>query len=128
MRLDKNVRRHHAACKVRTFALVPGVLMRADVVPRPAVEGALDDARREIRRQIIAQAVALVDDAPKRAARRLDGRARAVAQAGRKDALMSAFGIEGKHVGAILLPVPQSTEQASSDGSCAAGVITRGAD
>src|SRR5271165_1635606 len=101
MRLEENLRRRYAAGKVRTFALVAGVFVRADVIPRPAVEGALDDARRKIRRQIVAEAVALVDDAPERPARRLNHQPRAVAKAARKDALVSAVGIEGKNVGAI---------------------------
>ena len=133
MRLDENVGRRDAFREIRPLVLVARVLVVAEIVPGPAIEGALRDVRRVVGRQIVAESVALVDGAPERASSRLDRKARAIANAGRVDALMSAVGIEGEHVGAALFIAERGAERRFGDAGLirarrALGDIAAGAD
>ena len=133
MRLDENVGRHHVSREVGTLPNVVRVFVRADIEPGPTEERAFDDPCREIGRKIVAEAVALVDDAPQRAAGWLNGQTRAVANACRINALVTAVGIERQHVGAVLLFVPRCAERSGGDGGLleprqAIGVVSRRTD
>ena len=55
MRLNENVGRRDVAREIRPLVLVARVLMVAEIVPGPAIEGALRDMRRIVGRQIVAE-------------------------------------------------------------------------
>src|SRR5438045_4816510 len=57
--LEEDVRDRDPVPQVRPLALVPRVLVAADIVPGPAVEGALLDVGGVVRDEVVAQAVAL---------------------------------------------------------------------
>ena len=71
--------------------------------------------RRVVGRQVVAEAVALVDGAPERAGSGLNREARTIANAGCVNALVFAVGIEGKHVGAALLIAERRAERRFGD-------------
>ena len=121
MRLNEHVGRRDAPREIRPLVLVARVLMIAEIVPGPAIEGALRHTRRVVGRQIVAQPVALVDGAPERARCGLNRKARTIANAGRVDALVLAVGIEGEHVGAALLIAERGAERRLGD----AGLVRR---
>src|SRR5208337_3466485 len=79
MRLEQRVGNANFSGEIGPLALVARVLVRADVEPWPTVKAALRDTGRIVGRKVVAESVALVDDAPQGAARRLDGQPRAVA-------------------------------------------------
>ena len=64
MRLQQHVGDDHRVLQVGVLALVPRILIAADVVPGPAVEAALLDVRDVVGDQVVAQLVALVDRRP----------------------------------------------------------------
>ena len=110
--------------------------MIADIEPRPAVEGVLLHARDIIGHEIVAEAVALVGRAPRRAVR-LHRKANAIADAGGEQLLVLAVRIERQHRGAVGLIAPGGARAAaccarpsSPPGGCAhaLGVIAGGAD
>ena len=103
MRLKENVGRRDAVREIGPLVLVARVLMVAEIVPGPAIEGAFRNMRCIVGREVVAKSVAFVDGAPERARSRLDRKARTVANARRVDALVPAFGIESEHIGATLL-------------------------
>ena len=103
MRLDQHVGHGDVAGQIGPLALQPRILVIADIVPGPAVECALPHRRRIVRRQVVAQAVALVHHAPQVACRGCDRLGCAVAQAGGEDPPVAAIGIERQHVGTLLL-------------------------
>jgi len=83
----KHVRHGDFARQIRTFALVVGVRIGADNIPRPAVKGrrSLDAGRHSPAARSSAENVALVDGAPR--ARRfsgLDGQSGAIAKGRRR--------------------------------------------
>ena len=100
MRLDQHVRHGRAAGEIGPLAVVPRIVVIADIAPGPAVEGARADPCGVVGRQIVAEHVALVDDAPQLVGRRPNGHPRAIAQARRIDAFVAPVGIEGEHIGA----------------------------
>src|SRR5258705_4520223 len=108
MGLHQHVRNTHLVLQVRARSLVAGVLVAADVIPGPAIECALLDLSGVFERRVVAKSVALVDDAPRTAGRRLNGDAGAVAQPRGNDLLVLAVRIEGEDVGAAALPCPRS--------------------
>ena len=110
MRLDGHLGDGHLARKVRPLAPMPGVHVIADIVPRPAVEGAFLNRRREVGREIVAEPVALVDGAPRHAGCRVDRQRGAVAKPRRVDPPVAALGIEFQHVGASGLVAPGRPE------------------
>ena len=67
MRLNENVGRRDVVRQIGPLVLVARVLMIAEIVPGPAIEGALRHMRRIVGRQVVAKPVALVDGAPERA-------------------------------------------------------------
>src|SRR5204863_6121665 len=69
------------------------LFVRADVGVRPAVESAGADVGSVIGNELVAEAVALVDDGPERAARRLPGHPDRIAQSRGEDSLTAAIGI-----------------------------------
>ncbi len=81
VRLDQHIRDGDVANEVGAFALVPRVLVVADIVPRPAVEFSLLHPGDVVGGKIVAEAVALVGGTPQ-GVRRRDRQADAVAQAG----------------------------------------------
>ena len=111
MGLDQHVGHDDLVGKIGPLVFVVRILMGADVIPGPAVEAAFRDMGRKFRRQIVAQNVALVDDAPQRRGFRLDRHAGAIAQPSREDAPVAAVGIEGEHVGAIFFRAPCRAER-----------------
>src|SRR5271167_2098416 len=106
MRLNQHVRYGDLAREIASFLRVPGVLVSADIVPRPPIELAFANMRDIVRRKIVAENVALVDGAPERGSLRLDGQPRTIANPGGEDTHVTAVGIEGEHIGAIFLGSP----------------------
>ena len=115
MRLNENVRRRDAVRKVGALAFVARILMVAEIVPGPAIEGARRHVRYIVRRQVVAESIALVDGAPERAGSWLDRKARTIANAGRVDALVLALRIEGEDVGAALLVAERGADRRLGD-------------
>ena len=64
MRLQEHVGDDHLVLQLGVLSLVPRVLVRAEVVPGPAVEAALLDARDVVGHEVVAQPVALVHRGP----------------------------------------------------------------
>ena len=64
MGLDQHIGHSDMAGETRPLSLQPRVLMIADIVPGPAVECALPHRGRIVRRQVVAQSIALVHHAP----------------------------------------------------------------
>src|ERR1700716_357490 len=113
--LHQHIGESDLVLEIRTRTLVTGILVCSDVVPRPAVECALLDCGGIFEGRVVAELVALVDDAPQTAGRRLDGDAGTVAQAGGDDRLVPAVRVVGKHVGAALFGVPGGAQRVCLD-------------
>src|SRR5207244_13152138 len=75
----------------------------ADVIPGPAVESSVLNVGDVIRRQIVAQVVALIDRAPKFASFRLHGNADRIANAPGKHAFSRSARVEFQDVGTVIL-------------------------
>src|SRR5436190_5423494 len=71
--------------------------MSAQVAVRPAIASAVDDAREEIIRNIVAEVVALVDGRPEIAGLRGDSESDCIAQTGRVNPRVAAIGISDDH-------------------------------
>jgi hypothetical protein len=111
VRLKENVRDSHFTSKVGTLAGMARILMRAEVVPGPAVQRPRAHARRVIRNEVITQSVALVGRAPYIGAFGVYGKCDAIADAGCKyPRRLFAFDIECQHVRPIGLPTPGRAE------------------
>ena len=67
MSLNEHVGRRDGVREVGPLVLVARVLMIAEIVPGPAIEGALRHMRRVVGRQVVAESVAFIDGAPERA-------------------------------------------------------------
>src|SRR6266702_7087475 len=106
MRLDQNVGHSDLVLEVGPRSPVARVLVGADVIPGPAVEGAFAHAGDVVGREIIAEAIALVGRAPKLAGHRVHRHADAIADAGCESSLALALRIEDEHVGAVGLGSP----------------------
>lgn len=83
-------------------ALVTWVLVRPDIVPRPAVEASLLDVGNVVRNQVVAEPVPLVDGGPELAGIRVDVDADGVADAPGIQSLAAAVRVELEDVGAAL--------------------------
>src|SRR4029077_1527220 len=64
MRFNQNVGQRYLVLKVGALAAVMRIFIPADVIPRPAEEGAFAHPRDVIGRQVVAEVVALVGRAP----------------------------------------------------------------
>ena len=64
MRLNENVRRRDGVREIGPLVLVARILIVAEIVPGPAIEGALRYMGYVVGRQVVAESVALVDRAP----------------------------------------------------------------
>src|SRR5271165_5815505 len=107
MRLHQHIRYSDTAAQIWPFARVTGVFVAADIKPGPTVKGAFAHPGHIIRREVVAEAVALVGRAPQLAGSGLHRHPDAIAQTGRKDPFVLALGSEDEHVGALLLRTPQ---------------------
>src|SRR6202030_3059919 len=96
--------------EIGPLALVPRILVIADIDPRPAIEPAIAHARDEIGRQIVTEPVALIRRTPEVAGLRLDGEADAIAQPRGEDSQIASIGVQGENVGAIVLAGPGGAE------------------
>src|SRR5436309_3319846 len=112
MRLDQDVRDGDLAGEVGPLALMARIFVAAGVVPGPAVEGALHNPRDIVRRQIVAEAVALIGRAPDVAAVRRDRQAGSVADAAGENPSILAVGIEDEDRGATILVSPRRPDPA----------------
>jgi hypothetical protein len=113
MRLNENIGRRDPVREIGALGLVARVLMSAKIVPRPTIEGARRDMRCIVRRQVVAEAVTLVDRAPGVAGSRLDCEARTIANVSRVNALVPATRIKGERLRAA----PSSPKEALSGAS-----------
>ena len=93
----------HLVLELGMLALVPRVLVGAEVVPGPAIEAPFLDMGDVVGDQVVAQAVALVDRGPELAGLRMDRQADGVADARGVDPLVRAVGVERQDVGPALL-------------------------
>ncbi len=110
MGLQQHVWGGDVSCQVGALALQPRLLVIAGVVPGPAIEGAWLDMGGVVRRQVVAQHVALVHRAPDLAGGRLAGQARAVAEAGGIDVQAPAHGVGDQHIGPVPVLAPGGPE------------------
>src|SRR5438445_240090 len=86
------------------LSLLPGVLVRAYVPPRPAIKSAFLDVGDVIGHQIVAECVTFVDRAPEFSGLRIDGQASAViANTVGVDVEYAIFRTTAQDVGALLL-------------------------
>ena len=106
VRLQQHVGHDDLVLEVGPRALVARILVRADVIPGPAVETALAHPGDVIGRQVVAETVALVGRAPQIAGGRVHGDADAVADAGREHLLVFSLRIEHEDAGAVGLVAP----------------------
>src|SRR5258708_7779776 len=77
------------------------VLIRAYVVPGPAIKSAFLNTSYVVRNKVIAEPVALIDRTPKLAGLRMDRDADSVANTGRVDTPACAVRVEFEHIGTI---------------------------
>src|SRR6266446_2174804 len=110
MGLDEHVGYGDLMLEIGPLACMPGVLIAADIEPRPSIERIFADPRDVVGHQIVAEAVALVGGAPRRAALRLDCEADAIADSRGEYFLVFAMGIERQHHGAIGFVTPGGAE------------------
>jgi hypothetical protein len=101
----------HLVLEVGTRAGVTRVLVSADIVPGPAIGRALLHRGGIFEWCVVAQPVALIDDAPGITRFRLDGDACAIAEPGCIDLLVFALRIIGQDHGAPFLRVPGRAER-----------------
>src|SRR6516164_4469240 len=101
MRLDQHVGHHDLALEVRPLTLVARILVRADIVPGPAVEAAVAHPRDVVRRQVVTERIALVGRAPQVSAAGLHRKPDTVADARREYPAVLALRIEYQHVGTV---------------------------
>src|SRR5690349_3889952 len=99
MRLRQYFRYDHPAAQISVLTRMPGIFIGTDVEPWPAIEGPVTHSGQIIGRQIVAQAVALVDRTPEIAGAGLHCHGDAVAKTRRKKPLVLAVGREGKDDG-----------------------------
>src|SRR5580704_14522737 len=100
--LEEDIRNDHLVFQFGVLALVAWILMGADVPPRPAVEAAVLNVGDVVGDEIVSQAVAFVDGAPKLVGLGIDGQAASgVADSVGIDAHFGAVGIELQNVGAV---------------------------
>ncbi len=91
--------------EIGPLGLGPRVHMVAPVAVGPAIEGAVLDGGQIVRRQVVADLVALVDDRPEHAALGLEGHADGIAQAGREEPFPAGREIHPPDRGATFLLV-----------------------
>src|SRR5579884_1819610 len=84
------------------FAFVAWVLVPADVIPRPSIEATFLNVRDVVRREIVADFVALVHRAPQLSRFGMDRFADTIANSPGIDAEAAAVRIEFEHVGAVI--------------------------
>src|SRR5262249_7533272 len=111
MRLQQHVGDRDLVLQVGARSDVPGILVGTDVEPWPAIERILADAGHIIAHRVVTEAVAFIGRAPGHVGLRLDRKPDAIADAGGKDALVLAVGIEGKHRRAVGLVAPGGAER-----------------
>src|ERR1700722_5483355 len=64
MRLQQHIGNNRPILQLRMLALVPRILMRPHIPPRPAIKSPIFNVRDVVRYQVVAQRIALVDRAP----------------------------------------------------------------
>ena len=89
VRLQEHVGDDRLLLQLGALALVARVLVRAEVVPGPAVETALLDMRDVVGHEVVAQGVALVHRRPELAGLRMGGQPDGVADAVGEDCARS---------------------------------------
>src|SRR5712671_2736167 len=107
MRLHQDVRHCYPAAQSRLLPRVAGILVGADVEPRPAIEGAFAYPSQKIGRELVAEAVTLVDRAPEVTLPGLHRHPDTVPQAGREEPFVFSLRREGEHDGATLVRLPR---------------------
>src|SRR5271166_1728620 len=136
MRLDQDIGDGNLVLEVGPLPGMMRIFMAADVIPGPAVSGALAHTRHVIGHEVVAEPVAFVGGAPGHPSGRLDREADAVADSGREQLLVLALGIEGENGGAVGLLAPGRAQRMRTDPlwqaarriTYALGVIAGGAD
>src|SRR5260370_16133324 len=92
--LQEHVGNNDFIFELGMLAFVARVLVAAGVIPGPSVKAAILNVSYVIRRDVVAERVALVGGTPEVAGFRLDGFANAIANPGGVDAHAGAVGIE----------------------------------
>src|SRR5215207_7446891 len=111
MSLEEHIGDGHLGCKVGAVPLAARIFIAADVVPGPAVKLSLSDFGSIFEGHVVAELIALIDNAPRRAGSRVDRHPRAIAQTGGKYLLVFAVRIDDENIGPALFGVPGSTER-----------------
>src|SRR5262249_53711411 len=86
------------------------IFVGAQIVPRPAVEGAVTYTRNEVGHEIIAEIVALIGRAPEVARQRVHGEPNAVSQPTCEHSPIPARWVEHEHGRAIGLVAPRAPQ------------------
>src|SRR5262249_46273771 len=111
MRLHQYIRYQHPAAQSRLLTRMAGIFIGTDVEPWPAIEGPVAHSGQIIGRQIVAEAVALVDRTPEVTGARLHCHTDAVAKTRRIKPPVPTVGCEGKDDGAALVRLPRPVDQ-----------------
>src|SRR5580704_2558774 len=101
VRLQYDIRSDDLVLQVRPFPHQPRILMTAHVPPRPSVESPRLHMRNVVRNQVVAQAISLVDRAPKLTGLRVDRKPNWIANSRREDTEARTIGVVFKNVCAI---------------------------
>ena len=111
MGLHQHVGDRDLVLEIGPTARMPRIFVSTDEVPRPTIEGAFNDMCCIFKWRVVAELIALVDDAPELPGGRLNSHAYAIAQARRDDLQIPAVRVEGQDIRAQLFRVPGSTER-----------------
>src|SRR5215207_5643022 len=111
MSLEEHIGDGHLGCKVGAVPLVARIFIAADVIPGPAVKLSLFDFGGIFEGYVVAELIALIDNAPRPAGSRVDRHPRAIAQTGGKYRLVLAVRIDDENIGPALFSDTGSTER-----------------
>src|SRR5262249_31642895 len=110
MGLEQDVGHRDLVLEVGAFSFVARIFVAADIVPRPAIEGAFTNPCDVVRWNVIADRVALVGRAPQ-VAIGADRKPYAVANTRGVNPAVAAVGVERQHGGAISFVAPRGAER-----------------
>src|SRR5260370_39391522 len=97
MRLNQNIAGNRLFDEIESLTFAPGIFVWAIVSIGPAVKAAIFDLSNEIRRQIVAHAIALLHRGPERPRPRKPGKPNRAARAAGVGSFPAAVGIELKN-------------------------------
>ena len=99
--MEKHIGHDYLVLKLGMHSYVSRVLIRADVVPRPAVKSAFLDPSDVVWHKVVTEAVALIDRAPKLSGLRMDRNSYSIADARRINSSARAIRVEFQNISPI---------------------------